>query len=246
MMKVVWDTLVWCHDGDASVKKVKFQSLRKQYENLSRKNNEKVPDYNSREILITNEMKLCEETLSGESIIENVLRSLNPQFDYIVVAIEHYKDLSTMRVEELQSSPEAQALRLTERTSKREVEQTLRASFVKKDQKLSFSEAKKIHDCWSNKERKSEKENITRSSDDEHVLLMDSDSDSASLEDWWYMDTGSSNHLTGNKKWLVDFESMKRTKIRCVDDKYLNAEGVGNVIVILNNGKFALIHKFAL
>ncbi|XP_058725520.1 uncharacterized protein LOC131596799 [Vicia villosa] len=41
-----------------------------------------------------------------------------------------------MRIEELQSSLEAQELRLTERTSEREVEQALKASFVKKDQKL--------------------------------------------------------------------------------------------------------------
>ncbi|XP_050908662.1 uncharacterized protein LOC127122358 [Lathyrus oleraceus] len=69
------------------------------------------------------------------------------------------------------------------------------------------------------------------------------DSDSASLEDWWYMETGRSNHLTGNKKWLVDFDYGKRTKIRCADDKYLNAEGMRNVRVIMSNCKFALIHN---
>ena len=41
-----------------------------------------------------------------------------------------------MRIEESQTSLEAQELRLTERTSEREVEQALKASFVKKDQKL--------------------------------------------------------------------------------------------------------------
>ncbi|KAK2363368.1 hypothetical protein QL285_088360 [Trifolium repens] len=121
--KAAWDTLVRCYSGDASVKKVKLQSLRKQYENLNMKNNEKVPEYISRMILITNEMKACGETLSEQVIIEKVLRSLTPQFDYIVVAIEHSKDLSSMRIEELQSSLEAQELRLTERNSEREVEQ---------------------------------------------------------------------------------------------------------------------------
>ncbi|XP_058775536.1 uncharacterized protein LOC131649795 [Vicia villosa] len=41
-----------------------------------------------------------------------------------------------MRIEELQSSLEAQELCLTKRTSEREVKQALKASFVKKDQKL--------------------------------------------------------------------------------------------------------------
>ncbi|KAK2403434.1 hypothetical protein QL285_052871 [Trifolium repens] len=130
--KAAWDTLVRCYGGDASVKKVKLQSLRKQYENLNMKNNEKVSEYISRMIVITNEMKACGETLSEQVIIEKVLRSLTPQFDYIVVVIEHSKDLETMRIEELQSSLEAHELRLTERTSEREVEQALKASFVKK------------------------------------------------------------------------------------------------------------------
>ena len=72
---------------------------------------------------------------------------------------------------------------------------------------------------------------------------MASETDDMNSSEWWYMDTGCSNHLTGNKKWLVDFDSGKSTKIRCADDKYLNAEGMGNVRVILNNGKAALIQN---
>ena len=53
---------------------------------------------------------------------------------------------------------------------------------------------------------------------------MASESNSAYLEDLLYMDTSCSYHLTGNKKWLVKFDSGKRTKIRCDDDKYMNAE----------------------
>ncbi|KAK2356374.1 hypothetical protein QL285_093712 [Trifolium repens] len=165
--KAAWDTLIRCYGGDASVKKVKLQSLRKQYENLNMKNNEKVPEYISRMILITNEMKACGETLSEQVIIEKVLRSFTPQFDYIVVAIEHSKDLSTMKVEELQSSLEAHELRMTERTPEREAEQALKASFVKKDQKQNkhgraqmseafYSDKKK----YQKRKEKSDKKNV--------------------------------------------------------------------------------------
>lgn len=99
--KVAWDTLVRCYGGDASVKKVKLQCLCKKYENLIMKNNKKVHAYISRLILITNKIKSCEETLTEESIIEKVFRSLIPQFNYIVEEIEHSKDLSIMRIEEL-------------------------------------------------------------------------------------------------------------------------------------------------
>ncbi|KAK2401579.1 hypothetical protein QL285_051162 [Trifolium repens] len=155
--KAAWDTLIRCYGGDASVKKVKLQSLRKQYENLNMKNNEKVPEYISRMILITNEMKACGETLSEQVIIEKVLRSLTPQFDYIVVAIEHSKDLSTMRVEELQSSLEAHELRMTERTSEREAEQALKASFVKKDQKQNRHGRAQMSEAFYSDEKKYQK-----------------------------------------------------------------------------------------
>lgn len=44
-MKEKRDTLVWCYGGNVSMKKVKLQSLHKQYENLITKNNKKVSDY---------------------------------------------------------------------------------------------------------------------------------------------------------------------------------------------------------
>jgi hypothetical protein len=69
---------VRCYSGDASVKKVKIQYLRKHYENLNMKNNENTPNYISRVILITNEIKSYGKTLSEEKIIEKVLRSLDP------------------------------------------------------------------------------------------------------------------------------------------------------------------------
>ena len=105
--KAAWDTLVRCYGGDATVKKVKLQSLRKQYENLNMKHNEKVANYVSRIITVTNEMKTCGETISEQMIVEKVLRSLTAQFDHIVVAIEQSKDTSTMKIDELQGSLEA-------------------------------------------------------------------------------------------------------------------------------------------
>lgn len=70
---------------------------------------------------------------------------------------------------------------------------------------------------------------------------MASENVGGSMVDWWYMDIGCSNHMTGNKQWLVNFDFSKRTKIRCVDYEYPNSKGMGNAIVKLNNGKTLLI-----
>ncbi|XP_058758550.1 uncharacterized protein LOC131631796 [Vicia villosa] len=280
--KATWDIRVRCYGGDTSVKKVKLQSLRKQYENLNMENNEKVHEYISKVILITNEMKACGETLSKQVIIEKILTSLTLQLDYTVVPIEHSKDLSTMRIVELLSSLKAQEFRLTGRTSEREVEQALKASSDRKIQKPSWSYINKIHDvsqkseasnsdekknqkgldkldkkkiqcyccknfghyaseCWSNKGKKSKEANIATKSDDEPMILMTFELDNSELSKWWYMDTGCSNHITENKQWLINFDSKKRTKIRCTGDNFLNAKGMGNARTKLKNGKTVLI-----
>lgn len=77
-VKVALNKLVWCYNGDASVKKVKLHSLCEQYKNLNMKNNKKIPDYVFKVILIINEMNYYGETLSKQVIIENILKYLTP------------------------------------------------------------------------------------------------------------------------------------------------------------------------
>lgn len=59
-------------------------------------------------------MRNCRKSLTHNNIVEKVLRTLIPLFDCIVVAIEESKDLSTMKIEELQSSLEAHEQRVNE------------------------------------------------------------------------------------------------------------------------------------
>lgn len=46
------------------------------------------------------------------SMVEKLLRTLSPQFDYIMVAIKECKDVENMAVEELQGSLEAHKLKV--------------------------------------------------------------------------------------------------------------------------------------
>lgn len=55
------------------------------------------------------------------------------------------------------------------------------------------------------------------------------------------MGTDCSSHLTLNKQYLVDFDSGRKTKVRCAKHEYLNAKRMRNVKVKLKNGKIVLI-----
>ncbi|GAU23292.1 hypothetical protein TSUD_237460 [Trifolium subterraneum] len=126
--KQAWDILNNAHGGGDKVKKVRLQSLRRQYELLGMMDKESIGDFFTRLQTLVNTMKNLRDQISDQQVIEKVLRTLNPQFDHIVVAIEESKDLSTMSLNELQSSLEAHEQRLKERKeSKNQQEQALYA-----------------------------------------------------------------------------------------------------------------------
>jgi hypothetical protein len=80
-------------------------------------------------------MKGCCEVIIGQSVVENILRSLTPRFD-IVAGIEESKDLASVTIEELQGSLlEAYEQRLNERFEKVKAEVALQASENNKDKK---------------------------------------------------------------------------------------------------------------
>ena len=47
--------------------------------------------------------------------------------------------------------------------------------------------------------------------------------------------------MTGHKDWLVNFDAMKKIKVRFADNKVIQAEGAGNVVVRRLDGRQAMI-----
>jgi transposase InsO family protein len=57
----------------------------------------------------------------------------------------------------------------------------------------------------------------------------------------WYLDTGCSNHMTGHKSWLINYDASRSSTIRFADGRTLKSEGVGDVLIKGKNGNQALI-----
>jgi hypothetical protein len=95
------------------------------------KNDETVSDYFTRLITLTNQMKNRGSNLDEQETVEKVLRTLTPKFGHIVVTIEETKDLSEVKIEDLQSTLEAHELKHGERSHDKEDEQTFFSKFKK-------------------------------------------------------------------------------------------------------------------
>ncbi|KAK2407603.1 hypothetical protein QL285_043206 [Trifolium repens] len=125
--KECWEILEKGHAGNEKLKQVRLQTLKRQFELLQMESNEKVSDYFNRITQVSNAMKACGDVVTDKHIVSKIMRTLSYKFDVIVVAIEESKDLSTMKVEELQCSLEAHEQRVNERSKERSVDQALQA-----------------------------------------------------------------------------------------------------------------------
>lgn len=102
--KAIWDSMKQKFQGSTRVKRAQLQSLRCDFEVLCMKEGESVNAYFARVLSIANKMKAHGENMSQTMITEKILRSMISKFNYVVCSIEESNNMTTMTIDELQSS----------------------------------------------------------------------------------------------------------------------------------------------
>ena len=145
--KEAWDILNKAYAGADKIKKVRLQTLRRQFELLQMEETESIGDYFGRLQVLANSITSCGDTITNLTLVEKVLKTLNPRFDHIVVAIEESKDLESLSVDELQGSLEAHEQRLQERLQEiandKATEQALQAHHQSRNGGSNYHRGKK-------------------------------------------------------------------------------------------------------
>lgn len=121
----IWDSMKK-YQGSNKVKRAQLQALRKEFEILSMKDGEKVDEYFAITLSIANKMKAHDDQKMDQiTVVEKILRSMTPRFNYVVCSIEESNDVTNMSIDELQSSLLVQEQRMK---GQQEEEQLLKAT----------------------------------------------------------------------------------------------------------------------
>ncbi|XP_019238530.1 PREDICTED: uncharacterized protein LOC109218606 [Nicotiana attenuata] len=163
---------------------------------------------------VVNQLRRYGEDIKDVRVVEKILRTLTPKFDFVVCAIEESKDLDSMMVEQLEGSLQAHEEKI-KRRQEVSVEQLLKTQESFKDygdEKSYRGNGRGRGRGGHGRGRSNEKANLVDDKKEkvESTLLMalkEEDRDDCSS---WYLDNGASNHMCGCKEKLVEINKTVR------------------------------------
>ena len=97
-----------------------MQALKREFETISLKRNEKVDDYSNHFSRIVTNLRDLGESLNEYGVVLRLLKSVPKDFDSLILLLEQTSDLKTMRLEEAFGQLKVHKLRLQERNSRDE------------------------------------------------------------------------------------------------------------------------------
>ncbi|CAL5336102.1 unnamed protein product [Camellia sinensis] len=102
--KHIWDSMKKKYRGTTRAKRQQLQAFRSEFEMLRMKVGESVTDYFARTMAIVNKMRIYGDKAEDVTIVEKILRSMTPKFNFVVCSIEESNDVDELSIDELQSS----------------------------------------------------------------------------------------------------------------------------------------------
>lgn len=170
--------------------------------------------------------------MQDTKVVEKILRTLSEKYNYIVCSIEESKDINSLSIDGLQSSLLVHEQKFQKISDEEQVLKVAEAEFAGGRGALlrgftgrgrgrrrtpinkALIECFKCHklghfqyEC-PNQEKEA---NYAELNEEEELLLMANvDLHQAKREEVWFLDSGCSNHMTGNKMWFSSLDEGYR------------------------------------
>eukprot|EP00253_Pinus_taeda_P011762 PITA_11762 len=239
------------------VKTAKLHMLRRDFETLSMKESDTIDSFFTQVIGLITQIRSHGEILEEIRIVEKILRCLPSRFEAVVVAIEETKDLSQFTVDELSASLMSHEHRL----SREQIPLLSKHSRLRCLSTKEKVEAEQITEVVE--EAKTEADIIlqaqaegaairTKMKGQANSKLMDKDKNPKNVlltcnivqdkqEDFWFLDSGCSNHMTGNIEMLANLDENVKFEVTTGTDSKISVKGKGRVSIRARNGEQMIV-----
>lgn len=262
--QAIWQSMQQKYQGSTRVKRAQLQALRREFELLGMKEGEKVDTYLGRTLSIVNKMKSNGEVINTSMVVSKILRSLTPKFNYVVCSIEESNDLNTLSLDELHGSllvheqrmqdshPDEQVLKVSQEErpvvgrgrGRGRGRGMGRGRYVQNKAHIECFYCHKLGHCryeCPELEKKAHYASFGEGETEEEILLVAYEETQIVQKEDWFLDSGCSNHMTGNKLWFtkIQEEGLNRT-VKLGNDSTLAVTAKGSVRIEVN-GTFHII-----
>ncbi|KAG7536804.1 Ribonuclease H-like superfamily [Arabidopsis suecica] len=190
------------------------------------KMDETIDDYFGRVMKVSNKMRSNGEEMPDSKIVEKILRTLTEKFTYVVVSIEESKDTGNMSIDELQSSLSVHE----QKFKKTPLEEEMQA--------LNVNAQGRGRGSFRGRGRGRGGREIDEK---EEVLLMAYvELHGAQRSDAWFVDSGCSNHMCGDKGIFSELDTNFTHHVKLGNNHKLNVAGKGVVKLVLKGVSYAI------
>ncbi|XP_047953734.1 uncharacterized protein LOC125199931 [Salvia hispanica] len=92
-------------------------------------------------------------------------------------------------------------------------------------------------ECRDTKSKVEEKANYVENTNEENgCVLLAYKGDAGRKDDMWYLDTGASNHMCGNRSMFVELDESVSGNVSFGDESKIPVKGKGKILIRLKNG----------
>ncbi|CAL2241824.1 unnamed protein product [Prunus armeniaca] len=212
-------------------------------------------------------MRIHGDRMEDVTVIEKILRSMTPKYNYVVCSIEESKDIDALSINELQSSMlvheqrmtchemEEQALKVSQETyspGRGRGRGSFRGCGRGRGRQVSFD--KLTVECYYCHElgnfqyecpqkEKEYKANVANT-EEEMLLMAYVEDEGDQMSSTWYLDSGCSNHMSGSKKLFSNMDESFRYNVKLGNNSSLCVMGKGNIRIEVNGVKYCITKVF--